>query len=105
VLIDHGRRLRAAVAIHDVEIERGDTVLAEGAFERGSTVHGFGCVISHISIVVLFTGASLGNRSATFERGSGLELSFSMFLLRVPAMAQATHPPGITFAETCKTQS
>lgn len=38
VLIDHGCRLRAAVAIRNVEIEGGNGMLAESAFERGATV-------------------------------------------------------------------
>jgi hypothetical protein len=75
VLIDHGRGLRAAVAIHDVEIESADAVPAEGAFERGAAVHWFGCVISHIFIVALFTGAASGNRYATFEWDSELNLT------------------------------
>jgi len=53
MLIDHGCRLRAAVAIRDVEIEGADTMLAEGTFEGRAAIHRFGCVISHIFIVVL----------------------------------------------------
>jgi hypothetical protein len=53
MLINHCRRLRAAVAIGVIEIESSDTMLAKGAFERGAAVHRFGCVISHIFIVVL----------------------------------------------------
>ncbi len=53
MLINHCRRLRAAVAIRVVEIESRDAMLAEGTFECGAAVHRFGCVISHISIVVL----------------------------------------------------
>ena len=60
MLIDHGRRLRATVAVHDVEIEGGAAMPAEGAFEGGATVHWFGCVISHISIVVLFASSAFG---------------------------------------------
>ena len=41
-------RLRAAVAIRAVEIEGGDAMLAEDAFECGAAIHRFGCVISHI---------------------------------------------------------
>ena len=48
VLIDRRCRLRAAVAISAVEIEGGDAMLAEGAFECGAAIHRFGCVISHI---------------------------------------------------------
>jgi hypothetical protein len=41
-------------------------VLAEGALEGGATVHRFGCVISHIFIVVFRSVRDLGNRCATF---------------------------------------
>src|SRR5882672_2152387 len=44
-------RLRAPVAIGYVEIQRADTVLAGNALERNPTVHRFGCVISHTTIV------------------------------------------------------
>ena len=48
MLIDLRCRLRAAVAIRDLEIEGCDSVLTEGAFERRATIHRFGCVTSHI---------------------------------------------------------
>jgi hypothetical protein len=35
-------------------------MLAEGAFECGAAVHRFGCVMSHMSIVVLAAGPVLG---------------------------------------------
>jgi hypothetical protein len=60
MLIYHCCRLRAAVAIRDVEIESRDAMLAEGAFEGGAAVHRFGCVISHIFIVVVITCPGLG---------------------------------------------
>ena len=53
MLINHCRRLRAAVAIGVVEIESSDAMLAEGTFKRGAAIHRFGCVISHNFIVVL----------------------------------------------------
>ena len=53
MLINYCCRLRAAVAIRAVEIEAGDAMLAESAFECGAAIHRFGCVISHIFIVVL----------------------------------------------------
>jgi hypothetical protein len=53
MLIYHRYRLCAAVAIRAVEIEGGDAMLAEGAFECGTAMHRFGCVISHIFTVVL----------------------------------------------------
>lgn len=40
--------LRAAVAVRDLEIEACNSMLAEGAFERRTAIHRFGCVISHI---------------------------------------------------------
>jgi len=61
MLIDHGRRLRAAVSIAAIEIESVDAMLAEGAFENGAAVQRFGCVISHVSIVVLLAGPALGH--------------------------------------------
>ena len=67
MLIDHRCRLRAPVAKGAVEIESGDTVLAKRALERGAAVHLFGCVISHIFIVVLRTFRSAGNGCATLE--------------------------------------
>jgi hypothetical protein len=46
-------RLCAAVAIRFLEIKGGDAMLAEGACEGGAAIHRFGCVISHIFMVVL----------------------------------------------------
>jgi hypothetical protein len=81
MLIDHRCRLRAAVAIGDVEIEGADAMLAERAFERGAAVHRFGCVISHILIVVLRFVRDVGNGCTTFGQGNPLtiRLSFSTF--------------------------
>ena len=67
MLIDHCCRLSAAVAIRAAEIEGGDAMLAEGAFKCGAAIHLFGCVISHISIVVLLPAGASGNRCATLE--------------------------------------
>ena len=53
MLIDHRCRLRPAVAIRDAEIQGSDVMLTESALEGGAAVHRFGCVISHIFIVVL----------------------------------------------------
>ena len=61
MLIYHGCGLRAAVAIRAVEVEGGDTKLAEGALECGPAIHRFGCVISHIFIVVLLLARALGH--------------------------------------------
>jgi hypothetical protein len=65
MLVDHRSRLSAAIAICAVEIEGGDAMLTEGALERGAAIHLFGCVISHISIVVLLVLSASGNRCAT----------------------------------------
>ena len=67
MLIDHCCRLSAAVAIRAAEIEGGDAMLAEGAFERGAAVQLFGCVISHIYSVVLLPARASGKRCATLE--------------------------------------
>jgi len=72
MLIDQCRRLGATVAIHAVEIEGGDAVLAEGTGECGPAVHRFGRVISHIFIVGLLGVWGLGNRCATLERTNRL---------------------------------
>ena len=48
MLIDRRCRLRSAAAVRDLEIEGCDSMLAEGAFERRTAIHRFGCVISHI---------------------------------------------------------
>jgi hypothetical protein len=45
-------------------------MLAEGAFECGATVHRFGCVVSHIFIVVLPLLRVWSNRCATLEQGT-----------------------------------
>ena len=63
MLIDYGCCLGAPIAVRDAEIEGGDAMLAEGAFERRTAIHRFGRVISHISIVVL--------RSPSTGPGSG----------------------------------
>ena len=67
MLIYHSGRLRAPVAIGDVEIEGGDGMLAESARECGAAIHRFGCVISHIFIVVFLPFRLLSNRCATLE--------------------------------------
>ena len=70
MLIYHCCRLRAAVASRTVEIEGGDAMLAVSAFECGAAIHRFGCVISHIFIVVLIPVRALGNRRATLLHSS-----------------------------------
>jgi hypothetical protein len=61
MLIYHGCSLCAAVAIRAVEVERGDAKLTEGALECRPAIHRFGCVISHIFIVVLLLARALGH--------------------------------------------
>ena len=68
MLIDHGRRLSTTIALCAVEIQRGYAMLAESALEGGAAIHRFGCVISHIFIVVLLPLRVWGNRCATLER-------------------------------------
>jgi hypothetical protein len=67
MLIYHRCRLRAAVAVRAVEIEGGDAMLAEGAFEFGAAIHRLGCVMSHIFTLVLLPVQVWGNRCATFR--------------------------------------
>jgi len=68
MLINHRRRLRAAIAVRVVEIESSDAMLAEGTFECGAAIYRFGCVVSHIFSVVLQTDGVWGNRCATLEQ-------------------------------------
>jgi hypothetical protein len=67
MMIDYGCCLGAPIAVRAAEIEGGDAMLAEGALERGTAVHLFGCVISHISIVDLLAATVPGNGCATLE--------------------------------------
>ena len=63
MVIDRRRRLRSAAAIRNFEIERCESMLAEGAFERRTAIHRFGCVISHIfnrSLELLLWRRALG---------------------------------------------
>lgn len=60
MLIDSGGGLGTAIAGGVGEVESGDAMFAEGAGECGTAVHLFGCVISHIFIVVLIGGGGLG---------------------------------------------
>ncbi len=69
MLIDHCCRLSAAVAIRAAEIEGGDAMLAEGAFERGAAVQLFGCVISHIYSVVLLLAWGFGQEVCNLRVG------------------------------------
>ena len=92
MLIYHCGRLRAAVAIRAVEIEGGDAMLAEGAFECGAAVHRFGCVISHIFIVVLLTLRVLGNRCATLEQETLSLAGSGAGIRKLFTIAQATGP-------------
>jgi hypothetical protein len=67
-------RLCAAVAIRFLEIEGGDAMLAEGACEGGAAIHRFGCVISHIFMLVLLPVRAWDHRRATLGReGQGIK--------------------------------
>src|ERR1700676_4545962 len=70
MLIDHHRRLRAAIAISEVEIECGNAMLAMGAFEGSAAIHRFSCVISHIFIIVLLLGPGFGQWVRNLRAGS-----------------------------------
>jgi len=52
MLIHRFCRLGTPVAIRAVEVQRADAVFAGNALERNATVHRFGCVVSHMSILV-----------------------------------------------------
>jgi len=54
-------RLGPPVAIRAVEIQCADAMSAGNAFERDATVHRFGCVISHITIVAAYYGGTSGH--------------------------------------------
>jgi hypothetical protein len=68
MLIDHRGRLRAAVAIRAVEIEGGDAMLAESAFEFGAAADRCGYVISHTVTVPLLPVLFWDKRCATLEQ-------------------------------------
>ncbi len=68
MLIDHRGRLRAPVAIHAVEIEGGDAVLAESAFEFSAAADRCGYVISHTVTVPLRPVLFWDKRCATLEQ-------------------------------------
>lgn len=72
MLIDHCSRLCTAVPVRHVEIERGDGMLAEGAFECGAAVHRLGGVISHTFIVVLLKARVLGQWVCNFRAENAL---------------------------------
>lgn len=61
VLIHGFRRLGAPVAIRAVEIQRADAMPTRNALERNAPVHRFSCVISHIAIVVAYSGGTSGH--------------------------------------------
>jgi len=69
MLVDYRRRLRAPVSEGVVEIESSNTVFAKSALERGTAVHLFGCVISHIFSVVLATLLECGQWVRDFRVG------------------------------------
>ena len=61
MLIHYFGRLGAPVAVRAVEIQGADTMSAGNALERDATVHRFGCVISHISIVAAYSRGTSGH--------------------------------------------
>ena len=67
MLIDGSCRLCAAVAIRVVEIEGGDAMFAEGAFECDAAVHRVGGVISHIFIVVFYLLRAVGQSACNLR--------------------------------------
>jgi len=61
-MLIHGfGRLGAPVAIRAVEIQCADAVSAGNALERDAPVHRFGCVISHVTIVVAYSDRTSGH--------------------------------------------
>ena len=54
-------RLGTPVAIRAVEVQCADAMFAGNTLERDATVHGFGCVMSHINIVSAKSGRTSGH--------------------------------------------
>jgi hypothetical protein len=73
MLIDHGCRLGATVAIADIEIESGHGVLTESALECGAAVQRFGCVISHKSILVSISRERWGHSARNLRVENALK--------------------------------
>jgi hypothetical protein len=69
VLVHQCSRLGTAIAIQAIEIEGGNAIVAKCAFECNTTIHRFGCVMSHPSVLVLPPVALVGIRSAAFRSG------------------------------------
>jgi hypothetical protein len=69
MLINSGSRLGAAIALCAVEIQCGHAMLAVRTFEGGPAVQRFGGVISHVFIVVLQPGESLGQEVCNLRVG------------------------------------
>jgi hypothetical protein len=65
MLVDHGRRLGAAVTLGGGEIEGGNAMLAQGALERGAAIDRLGSVISHVFSLVLYLARLASNGCAT----------------------------------------
>jgi hypothetical protein len=61
MLIHYFGRLCATVAIRAVEIQGADAMSAGNALERDTTVHRFGCVISHLNIVTAYSAGTSGH--------------------------------------------
>lgn len=61
MLIHSFCRLGARVAIRAAEIQCADTVPAGNTLERDALVRRLGCVTSHITIVVAYSGGTSGH--------------------------------------------
>jgi hypothetical protein len=86
VLVHRCCRLGAAVADDTIETQRGYGVLAQGAFEGCAAVHRFGCVISHVSIIVLSSGNLPGIRCAALERHGQRSLPLALVIPQARAL-------------------
>lgn len=61
MLIHRFCRLRAPVALHNIEVQRTNAVLAGDTLESDATVHRFGCVMSHNCIVASYFQITYGH--------------------------------------------
>jgi hypothetical protein len=66
MLVDCPCRLGPAVAFGTVEVQSGDGMLAESAFEADAKLHRFGGVVAHNFNVLLLSFTALGNRPTPF---------------------------------------
>jgi hypothetical protein len=61
VLVHRLRCLRTPVAIRSVEVKGADAMFARGTLESDATVHGFGCVMSHNTILAPYSQSTSGH--------------------------------------------